>query len=613
MRAVNSALLATTQAVVIIGIFPLEAQVSVLTSHNDNARTGLNSNEFVLTQTNVNQAGFGKVFSQQVDGPVYAQPLYVPNLAIAGKGLHNVAFVATEHDSLYAFDADSDVGSNAAPLWHASFINPAAGITPVPAAEAAYPSPDCLTFLGEIGITGTPVIDAASGTLYVVSRTKEPVSPGSQTLIQVQRLHALDISAGSERANSPVTIAGVVSGAGAGNISGSISFDPSRELQRSALLLVGGVVYVSWASYCDVPPFHGWMIGYDATTLQPVGVFNDTPNGADGGIWMAGAGPAAADDGSIYCVTGNGTFDTSPNPQDFGDSFLKLTNGAALSVADYFTPFNEANLAAIDEDLGSGGALVLPNSLGSLAHPHLLVGGGKQGVLYLLDRDNLGHFNPVADSQIVQEVNVSGAVFGLPALFNQRLYVQAIGQPLKAFAWSSGRLNATPVSQTTESVGFRGATPSISANGVGNGVVWEVVPAPGYWVATLRAFNAADLSQKLYDSYLSAQAGAPDQLSYVKFVVPTVANGKVYVGTSNSLAVFGLRSLIWSITRDPAAGAVRLVFSGPAGMRNVVQVTTDLLRWADLGPGTPASGGTATYTDLVALQDQTRFYRVRYQ
>lgn len=582
-----------------------------MTSHNDSARTGLNPNETVLSQSNVNINGFGKLFSQAVDEQVYAQPLYVANVSIPNKGVHNVVFVATQNDSVYAFDADSNAGSNSVPLWHTSFLNPAAGITAVPAADAAFPSPDCSTFVGHIGIVGTPVIDSASGTLYVVARTKEPMPPpNSQTYVQVQRLHALDISTGNERPNSPAVIQASVPGSGDGSSGGNVAFNPSRELQRSALLLVNGVVYIAWASYCDIAPYHGWIIGYDAQTLQQVGVFNATPNGSDGGIWMAGAGPAAAADGSIYCISGNGTFDTGVNPKNFGDCFIKLNPSPSLAVADYFAPTNQASLEALDNDLGSGGALVLPDELGSATHPHLLVGAGKEGKIYVIDRDNFGHFNSSID-QVVQEVRLGATEFGLPALFNSRLYFHGVGLPLQAFSVANGLLSSTPVSQTLDrEIGFRGATPSISANGTSDGIAWELVPTTVFGVSALRAYNADDLSKKLYDSLAALQAGAPDRITFVKFAVPTIANGKVYAGTSNSVAVFGLRTIIWSATHDVASGTIRLVFSGPTGRPNTLQTSVDLKNWTDLGTGTATGTGTFTFSEAISPATPTRFYRV---
>ena len=584
---------------------PLDAQVNVFTSHNDNARTGLNANETVLTPANVNMSGFGQIFSQPVDGQVYAQPLYVSKVSIPNKGTHNVVFVATMHDSVYAFDGDT----NMPPLWHTSFINPAAGVTVPQTADVAAGSGDCLTFSGDVGIIGTPVIDGASGTLYVVARTKERSNNSS---VQVQRLHALDITTGSERPNSPVEITATVPGTADGGT--TVSFNPVRELQRSALLLAGGTVYICWASYCDNPPYHGWIIGYKAQTLQQVGVFNNTPNGSEGGIWMAGAGPAEAPDGTIYCITGNGTFDTSASPKNFGDSFLKLTQSSSLTLTDYFTPFNQASLDSGDIDLGSGGAMILPDSVGSAQHPHLVIGCGKEGKVYLLDRDNMGHFNAAGDTQIVQTFTLTGTsssvlLFGLPAFFNNRIYYQGVSLPLKAFAISNGIIIANPVSQATDTITFRGATPSISANGTTNGIVWEVAPTPTLGVMGLHAYNAENLAQKVYDSYQSWLAGAPDKISFVKFVVPTIANGKVYVGTTNALAVFGLKTTIWSITQN--AGTIRIVFSGPTDRVNIVQASADLVNWTDLGPGTATGLGTFSYTEALVPNVPTRFYRIK--
>jgi hypothetical protein len=590
----------------------LMAQVSVLTSHNDNSRTGLNTNEVALTRSNVNMYGFGKLFAQPVDGPIYTQPLYVPNLAIPGKGVHNVVYVATEHDSVYAFDADTISGSNSIPLWHRSFINPAQRITAVPAGDAAYPRSDCQTFVGEIGITGTPVIDAASGTMYLVARTKEPNATNSQSFVQVQRLHALDILTGQDKPNSPVVVGASVPGTAADNVGGILYFDPVREVQRCALLLLNGGVYIAWTSYCDYDPYHGWILGYDAQTLQQVAVFNNTPNGGRGGIWMGGGGLAAASDGTVYCTTGNGTFDPTGIPQDFGDSFLKLGTSPGLSLLDYFTPANEASLAAADEDLGSGGAILLPDDVGSTAHPHLVTGAGKQGIIYLLDRDNLGHYNSAGDSQIIQEASVGGTVFGMPGYFNKRVYFQVAGQQLKAFSISNAVLSSAPVSQSldAEPFFFRGSSPCITANGKSNGIVWELVVTTSFGVTALRAYNSDDLSQKLYDSWLSWRAGLPDRISYIKFAVPTIANGKVYVGTDGALAVFGLRTYFWSAIHDTAAGAVRLVFSGPTGMPNTLQVSEDLAHWTDLGNGTPTGTGTFSYNDPIVPGTPHRFYRV---
>ena len=604
--------------VVLASAFLARAQVNVLTAHNDNARTGLNPNETILTPTNVNIYGFGKIFSRPVDGPVYAQPLYVSNLPIPGKGAHNVVFVATMHDSVYAFDADSNVGSNAPPLWHTSFINPAANIT-VPLTTDAAPGQDCRTFVGEIGIVGTPAIDFTNGTLYVVARTKEPMSTTNQTLVQVQRLHALDITTGDERSNSPVVIDGFVSGNGIANSNGVVYFDPVHELQRSALLLDHGAVYVAYASYCDVEPYHGWVFAYDATTLHPIfgGTLNTTPNGSAGGIWMGGAGPAAAPDGSIFCVTGNGTFDTSGTPVNFGDSFLYLYFGTVrLQVGDYFTPFDQSAMDSQDNDLGSGGAMVLPDSVGSTNHPHLLVGSCKLGKLYLIDRDNMGRFNPLNDSQIVQSFplySLQGGpphFFGLPAFFNNRLYAQGVGEFLKAYAFTNGLINTTPVSQSSETLAFRGATPSISANGTNNGIVWQLIPGAAA-NPSLRAYDANNLSPRLYDSYFDFQSGLPEQISLVKFAVPSIANGKVFLGTLDSLAVFGLRTYFWSVTRGPAPNSVKLVFSGPTASTIVLQKSTNLVDWSALATFDNIPASQITYIDSILPAESARFYRLK--
>jgi len=611
--------------VMLISALLAQGQVNVLTSHNDNARTGLNTNETILTPTNVNIYGFGKIVSRPVDGQIYAQPLYVSNLPIPGQGTHNVVFVATQHDSVYAFDADSNMGSNAPPLWKTSFINPAAAVT-VPLTTDAVDSPgqDCRTFVtdtggvgGEIGIVGTPVIDSVSGTLYVVARTKEPMSATNQTLVQVQRLHALDMTTGLDRSNSPVVIDAVVAGTGAGSSGGFVHFNPAREVQRSALLFANGLVYVTYTSYCDLAPYHGWVIAYDAQTLNRVAYLNTTPDGGAGGIWMGGAGPAAAPDGSVFFVTGNGTFDTGPNPRNFGDSFVSLYLATAnFEIVDYFTPFDQSAMDSQDNDLGSGGAMVLPDSVGSLAHPHLLVGACKLGKLYLVDRDNMGHFNAANDNQIVQSFPLYSSqpgpphFFGLPAFFNNRLYVQGVGEPLKAYAFVNGQLNTTPVSQSTETLGFRGATPSISANGANNGIVWQLVPGPTA-NPSLRAYDANNLSPRLYDSYFNFQAGLPEQITLVKFNVPTIANGKVFLGTLQSLAVFGLRTYFWSATRGASPGSVKLVFSGPTGSTIVLQESTNLVQWSDLATFNNLQTGQITYTDSIPPTESTRFYRLR--
>ena len=458
---------------------------------------------------------------------------------------------------------------------------------------------------------GTPVIDPTGGTLYVVAHTKEPLPPpNNTTYVQVRRLHALDVSTGLERSNSPVVIDASVPGTGDGSANGMVAFDPSRELQRSGLLLNGGIVYVAFASYCDNPPYHGWIFGYDSHTLAQVGVFNTAPNGHHGGIWMAGAGLAADTNGAIYCITGDGSFDTSLTPTNYGDSFLKL-QGTNLNLLDYFTPWDQASLDSGDRDLGSGGALVLPDSVGSTNHPHLVVGAGKDGRIFLLDRDNMGHFNPANDSQIVQEFSVQATLFGIHAFFDNRLYVQHVGLPLKAFAFANGLINTVPLSQRSDIVSFRGATPGISANGLANGIVWLLAPTPTPGVVTLRAYDANNLALKLYDSYTTMPTSSSNQLIFVKFAVPTIVNGKAYVGGTNSFSVLGLRSKILSINRDSSSAIVRLSFISPKGTTAMVQVSEDLALWGDLGSGTSTGDGIFTFTDTQAAGRPTRFYRLR--
>src|SRR5438309_3478333 len=530
---------------------PVSAQVSVSTYHNDNARMGQNPNETLLDPANVNPTAFGKLFSYPVDGYVYAQPLYVPNVDIPGQGRHNAVFVVTEHNSVYAFDADKP---GAGPLWAVSFIDPAHGVTPVPHEDV-----DSDDLVPEIGITGTPVIDEQTGTLYVVAKTKEVSADGVH---YVHRLHALDITTGIEKFQGPAVIGDTVfaggnytyvsgpsvDGTGDGSINGRLFFNALRQHQRPGLLLVKGVVYVGFGSHGDVSPYHGWVIGYAAADLAHAPVlFNATPNGGLGGIWMSGAGPAADAAGNIYVITGNGTFDTAAPRTNYGDSFIKLNPASGLSVADFFTPFNESFLAGQDCDLGSGGAIVLPDSAGSLAHPHLLIGGDKQGILYLVDRDNMSGFNAGGD-QVVQEVTVIGGscttcgIFSTPAFWEGKLYVVAIGDVLKQYTLADASL--TPALQAGDVFGYPGATPAISSDGAANGIVWVLDTSNNpngsgrNGPAILFAYDATNLD-KLFSSPTSGAGAAGNA---VKFTVPTVANGKVYVGTQTELSVFGLFS-----------------------------------------------------------------------
>lgn len=401
--------------------------VSITTYHNDNARTGTNLEETALAPSSVNPRRFGKLFSQNVDGYVYAQPLYLPGVTVKGRGVHNVLFVATQHDSVYAFDAESARGADARPLWQTSFIKPAQGITTVPFQEVGTPD-----IVPEIGITGTPVIDRATGTMYVVAKTREVVK-GS--VVYAQRLHALDVSSGAEKLGGPVLIAASVPGTGDGSQGSALTFDPRIQNQRAGLVLSNGVVYISWASHGDVGPYHGWVMGYDARTLRQLSVYNDTPDGFRGGIWQAGGAPAADSAGNLFFTTGNGTFNLDSGGQSFGDSFVRLAPGAQPQVTGFFTPFNQADLEAVDADLGSGGVVLLPDAPGP--HPHLLVAGGKEGKLYLVDRDTMGGYTPGGPDHVLQTV-LGSAAFSTPAFFNGMLYFNGAYDTLKAFSVVNG-------------------------------------------------------------------------------------------------------------------------------------------------------------------------------
>lgn len=493
----------------------------MLTYHNDLARTGQNQSETALTRAAVSSGRFGKLFAQPVDGSVYAQPLYVPGVFIPGKGPHDVVYVATEHDSVYAFDADQASGVDAQPLWHVSFINPGGGITTVPASMV-----DCDQIVPELGITGTPVIDPSSGTLFVVATTLE-------NGVYTHRLHALDITTGAERAGSPVEIQASVPGTGEGG--STVTFHAAAYKQRPGLLLLNGQVYTTWSSHCDIGKYHGWVMAYDVKTLRQTAVYNNTPNGNQASLWAAGAAPAADSSGNIYLVSGNGSFDAEDGGADVGDSFTRLSTANGLRLADYFTPFNVEQLNDQDLDIGSSGAVLLPDSVGSAAHRHLLVSAGKEARIYLVDRDNMGHFHSGSDSQIPQSITGAiGALFGIPAYFNNTVYFSGSGDHLKAFSIDNAQLSNSPTSMSAEAYTYPGSTPTISSNGTADGIVWAMEGNNG---GTLHAYDASNLSRELYSSGNRA-ADAPG--SYVKFSSVTVANGKAYVGTQNSLVVYSL-------------------------------------------------------------------------
>jgi hypothetical protein len=495
----------------------------MLTWHNDLARTGQNLHETVLTPTNVNAKTFGKVFSFPVDGQIFGQPLYVHNVAIAGKGTYNVIYVATENDSVYAFDAD---GVNTMALWHDSFINPGKGITPIPCKDTGA---KVCPFHSIIGITGTPVVDPSSGTLYLVAATKENGK-------YVNRLHALDITSGTEKFGGPVQIKASVKGNGAGNNHGVVSFNAQHESQRPGLLLLNGVVYIGWASFAEVAPFHGWVLGYGATSLAQTAVFNSTPNGSDGGIWQSGAAPSVDAAGNIYLITGNGTFDINNGGRDWGDTFLKFN--ASLGVRDYFTPFDQLKLAKDDLDLGSGSGMLLPTQKGKF--PDEIVTAGKEGLIYVVNRSNMGKFD-AQKNRVIETVRGSATGYwGSAAYWNSTVYYSGTEDFLSQYALSNGLLSKSPVYQAPTKF-VRGSTPCVSANGSSNGIVWAVEKIPynhGIPAEVLHAYDATKVSQELYNTN---QAGTRDVLGPgITFSIATVMNGKVYVGTGSELDVLGL-------------------------------------------------------------------------
>ena len=452
----------TDQAQVASATVYVTAYPGTYTHHNDTMRTGQNLDETVLTPGRVSAATFGKLFSYALDGPAYASPLYVSGVAIPGKGLRNVVYVATTHDTVYAFDAD---GRQSAPLWQVSFINPAAGVTTVPPSDTQ----SCCDIYPELGITGTPVIDPASGTLYVVAKTKEV----SGTVQYVQRLHALDITTGAERANSPVVLDASVPGTGTGSVGGVLAFNPLRHNQRPALLLSQGVVYIAFAAHGDAPPYHGWVLGYDADTLAQTLAWVATPNGEGAGIWMGGGGLAADAAGAVYFVTADGTFDVHTGGVNYGDSFVKLdpTVSPYGQVLDYFTPHDQAFLDSGNHDLGSGGLLLLPDQPGP--RPRLMLLGSKDGTLYLVNRDTgqLGGYNPTDDSQIVQSfVHFFSSNLSAPVYYNGSVYLSGMSDRVKEFVLNNGLLTTPGASsQTAEVYGFPGAAMAISANGGSGG------------------------------------------------------------------------------------------------------------------------------------------------
>ncbi len=475
----------------------------VFTYHNDLSRDGVNAQEYALNTSSVNASSFGKRFACSIDASAYAQPLWVAGANIGG-GTHNVIIAATQHDTVYAFDADA---SPCQTYWSQSLL--AGGETWVNSGDVGTTdiSPD-------IGIVGTPVIDPNTNTIYVVSKSKN----GSSFH---QRLHALNLSDGSERFGGPQEI---------NFSSGGANFNPLTQNQRAGLALVGGVVYVAYASHGDNPVYYGWVVGYNASNLSQVSVFNDDPGSGFGGIWMSGGAPAADSSNNLYVITGNGVFDGNTL---FGDSFLRLSTGGGMNVTGFFSPNDQDSLRSGDLDLGSGGAAILVDQ--PTAPNHLLIGGGKEGALYLLNRDNLGG-NTSNDAGAVQIFSVGNGIFATAAFWQNTLYIGPISDHVKSYTLNTGagQFNTSPASQSPGTFGFPGTTPSISAQGSSNGIVWAIENAG---TAILHAYDATNLGSELWNS---AGNGADQAGQAVKFTVPTVANGKVYVGTASEISVYGL-------------------------------------------------------------------------
>jgi PQQ-like domain len=483
-------------------------QVPVTTYHNDLHRTGANNRETTLNPSNVNSSSFGKKYAFPVDGQVYAQPLYLPNLSISGVQ-HNVVFVATENDTVYAFDAD---GRSSQPLWKVHFGTPATGqdvegISPI------------------IGVTSTPVIDVATGTLYVVSRTVESNA-------RIVRLHALDIATGAEKFGGSKIVTAKVSGTGRDSVNGVITLE-SNCYQRTGLAINGSNIYFGFG-HCA----HGWMLAYDKSTLAQTAIFNSTPNGAGGMFWNSGGAPAVDGSGNLYTIS---AVDTGDPASGYNDSFLKFSS--ALKVQDFFMPSNEAYLRQNDADLGSGDVVIVPNN--SSSHPYELIGGGKDGRIFVLNRASMGKFNSTTD-QVLQAVQTGTQqfdnIFSTPGFWNGHLYIHCENDVLKSYGWSdtTGLLTSTYTSKGNHVFGVHGATVSISSNGNADGIVWEIesTKQPSGGPAILHAYDALNVASELYNS--SQVASRDTAGKAVKFTVPTIADGKVFVGTANELDVYGL-------------------------------------------------------------------------
>jgi hypothetical protein len=504
------------------------AGTDVLTYHYDAMRTGQNLHETVLAPGNVNSATFGLLRLLATDGPVDAAPLLATAVAIGGSS-RTVLYVATERDSVYAFDADSG-----ALLQQVSLLG---------SGETPSDTHSCVQVQPEIGITATPLIDRSmgpDGTLYVVAMSED------RNGNYFQRLHALDLATLVDRLPAVAISANAV-GNGPNSAGGMLRFAPGDYKERGALLASGGRIYTAWASHCDYTPYNGWIIAYDEASLAQTAVLNFTANGTQGAIWSV-AGLAADAGGSLYAMSGNGSFDPTldangfPALSDFGNTVMRLSvSSAGLSVSDYFAAGDTVAESLGDIDLGSGSPLLLPDQVdGGGIVRHLLIGAGKDGNVLLLEREHLGRFSPGTDPayQVLPNA-LPGAVYSAFAYFQGSVYIADVGAHLKAFALHQARLGAAPSSQSSATFGYPGASPAISANGSSNAIVWAVASTPGS-AAILYAFNPADLSQEYYDS-TQAPNGRDAFGTGEKFITPVVADGRVFVGTPAGVAVFGLR------------------------------------------------------------------------
>ena len=500
----------------------------VTTYHYNAARDGVNAQETILTPTNVNVNTFGKINFLPVDGKVDAEPLFLGNLTVGGAP-HNTLFVATEHGSVFAFDADTG-----GVLWQKSVV---------PAGETPSDDHGCGQITSEIGITSTPVIDrnyGAHGALFTVSMSKE--TNGTYH----HRLHALDITTGAEIAAGPTEITATYPGSGPFSSGGTVTFNPALYAERAALLLQNGSLVLAFTSHCDVGQYTGWVMAYSESTLQQTSVLNLTPNGERGAIWMAGNGVAADSSGNLYVLVGNGTFDTTlvngmPKSGDYGNGMLKLSNTAGkLAVTDYFESYDTVAKSNADLDLGSGGEVLFDVTDTAGAVHHLIVGAGKAASIYVADRDNMGKFNSANDTNAYQQIDgqLAGGNFSTPVFFQGTLYYGASGDALKAFPVANAKLSATPASKSAAVFAFPGTTPAVSANGTQNGIVWALLSSTS-GANVLHAYDPANLANEFYNSNQAA-AGRDSFGTGNKFITPLVVNGKVYIGTTNGVAVFGL-------------------------------------------------------------------------